>query len=194
MAKVKQYSPMIQQYLQVKANHSDTLILYRVGDFYELFFEDAKIASRELQLVLTGKSAGVEERVPMCGVPHHAASSYIDKLVKKGYKVGIVEQVEDPATAKGIVERDVVQIITPGAVIDMKSKDNNYIGCLDATSNYYIFSYADVSTGEMYVENLEKDIEVVCSEIENLAIKEVITSTSFDAHEIMLLKNRKHIH
>lgn len=193
MAKVKQYSPMIQQYLQVKANHSDTLILYRVGDFYELFFEDAKIASRELQLVLTGKSAGVEERVPMCGVPHHAASSYIDKLVKKGYKVGIVEQVEDPATAKGIVERDVVQIITPGAVIDMKSKDNNYIGCLDATSNYYIFSYADVSTGEMYVENLEKDIEVVCSEIENLAIKEVITSTSFDAHEIMLLKNRKHV-
>lgn len=193
MAKVKQYSPMIQQYLQVKANNADTLILYRVGDFYELFFEDAKIASRELQLVLTGKSAGVEERVPMCGVPHHAATSYIDKLVKKGYKVGIVEQIEDPATAKGIVERDVVQIITPGAVIDMKSKENNYIGCLDVTSNYYVFSYADVSTGEIYVENLERDLDVVCNEIENLAIKEVITSTAFDAHEIVLLKTRKHV-
>ncbi len=167
------------------------MILFRVGDFYELFFEDAQIASKELQLVLTGKSAGVEERVPMCGVPYHAISSYIDKLVKKGYKVGIVEQVEDPATAKGLVERDVIQIITPGAVIDMKAKDNNYIGCLDETDNYYIFSYADVSTGEMYVENIEKDLDLVMSEIENLGIKEVVVSTSFDAKALMQMKSKK---
>ena len=193
MATKKQYSPMIQQYLDVKAKHQDTLILFRVGDFYELFFEDAQIASKELQLVLTGKSAGVEERVPMCGVPHHAISSYIDKLVKKGYKVGIVEQVEDPATAKGLVERDVIQIITPGAVIDMKAKDNNYIGCLDETDNYYIFSYADVSTGEMYVENIEKDLDLVLSEIENLGIKEVVVSTSFDAKTLMKMKTKRGI-
>lgn len=191
MATKKQYSPMIQQYLDVKAKHQDTLILFRVGDFYELFFEDAQIASKELQLVLTGKSAGVEERVPMCGVPHHAISSYIDKLVKKGYKVGIVEQVEDPATAKGLVERDVIQIITPGAVIDMKAKDNNYIGCLDETDNYYIFSYADVSTGEMYVENIEKDLDLVLSEIENLGIKEVVVGTAFDAKTLMKMKAKK---
>ena len=113
------YTPMMMQYLSIKEKHPDTLILFRLGDFYELFFEDAKIASRVLQLVLTGKNAGAEEKVPMCGVPYHAVNSYIDKLISKGYKVGIVEQMEDPATAKGIVERDVVQIITPGAFIDM---------------------------------------------------------------------------
>jgi DNA mismatch repair protein MutS len=193
MAKEKTYSPMIQQYLDVKKKHPDTLILFRVGDFYELFFDDAKTASKELQLVLTGKSAGVEEKVPMCGVPHHAISTYIDKLIKKGYKVGIVEQLEDPTLAKGLVERDVVQIITPGAFIDNKSKDNNYIGCIDITDNYYIFSFADVSTGEIYVENLEKNLEVVSSEIANLMIREVVVATSFDAREIMTLKNKNNV-
>lgn len=193
MAKQKEYSPMIKQYLQVKEKNPDTIILYRVGDFYEMFFEDAVVASKALQLVLTGKSAGVEERVPMCGVPHHAVSSYIDKLIKKGFKVGIVEQLEDPSLAKGIVERDVIQIITPGAVIDMKSKDNNYIGCLDVTSNYYVFSYADVSTGEIYVENLEKDLESVMSEIDNLSIKEIVVSTQFNAKDLMTLRNRKNV-
>ncbi|MDD6302485.1 MAG: DNA mismatch repair protein MutS [Bacillales bacterium] len=193
MIKAKKYSPMIQQYLLVKEKHQDTLILFRVGDFYELFFEDAKIASKELQLVLTGKSAGVEERVPMCGVPHHAISTYIDKLIKKGYKVGIVEQTEDPSLAKGLVSRDVVQIITPGAVIDMKNKDNNYIGALDSTDNYYVFSYGDVSTGELYVENLEKDLDIVLSEIDNLSIKEIVVSTAFDAQKLMLIKSRRNI-
>lgn len=167
----KKYTPMMMQYLKIKEKHPDTLILFRLGDFYELFFDDAKIASRVLQLTLTGKSAGVEERVPMCGVPYHAITSYIDKLIAKGYKVGIVEQLEDPSLAKGIVERDVVQIITPGANIDVKVKDNNYIGCLDVTDNYYIFSYADVSTGEIYVENLEKSIDSVIGEIDNLSIR-----------------------
>jgi DNA mismatch repair protein MutS len=193
MAKEKKYTPMIQQYLDIKEKHPDTLILFRLGDFYELFFHDAEIASRELQLLLTGKSAGVEERVPMCGVPHHAINSYIDKLISKGYKVGIVEQLEDPALAKGLVERDVVQIITPGANIDVKAKDNNYIGCLDLAENRYVFSYADVSTGEIYVENIEKDLAEVCSEITNLSIKEVIVATNFNAKDIMFLKNQKNV-
>lgn len=189
----KKYTPMMRQYLEIKEKHPDTLILFRLGDFYELFFEDAETASRELQLTLTGKNAGVEEKVPMCGVPHHAISSYIDKLIQKGYKVGIVEQLEDPSLAKGIVERDVVQIITPGANIDVKGKDNNYIGCLDVTDNYYVFSYADVSTGEIYVENIEKNIDAVISEIDNLSIREVITSTSFSSNDILKIKSRKNI-
>jgi DNA mismatch repair protein MutS len=189
----KKYTPMIQQYLAIKEKHPDTLILFRLGDFYELFFHDAEIASRELQLFLTGKSAGVDEKVPMCGVPHHAINSYIDKLISKGYKVGIVEQTEDPALAKGLVERDVVQIITPGANIDVKAKDNNYIGCLDLAENRYVFSYADVSTGEIYVENLEKDIDEVISEITNLSIKEVVVATNFSAKDILTLRNRKNV-
>lgn len=189
----KKYTPMMMQYLKIKEKHPDTLILFRLGDFYELFFEDAQIASRVLQLTLTGKNAGVEERVPMCGVPHHAISSYIDKLIAKGYKVGIVEQLEDPALAKGIVERDVVQIITPGANIDVKGKDNNYIGCLDCCDNHYIFSYADVSTGEIYVENLEKNLDAVISEIDNLSIKEIVVSTSFSSQDIVNLKTKRNI-
>ena len=189
----KKYTPMMMQYLKIKEKHPDTLILFRLGDFYELFFEDAKIASRVLQLTLTGKRAGVEERVPMCGVPHHAISSYIDKLISKGYRVGIVEQLENPTQGKGIVERDVVQIITPGANMDVKVKDNNYIGCLDVSDNCYVFSYADVSTGEIYVENLEKNIEAVLSEIDNLFIKEVVSSTSFSSSDLLTLRARKNI-
>lgn len=186
----KKYTPMMMQYLKIKEKHKDALILFRLGDFYELFFDDAKTASKELQLTLTGKNAGVDEKVPMCGVPHHAINSYIDKLIKKGYKVGIVEQLEDPVLAKGLVERDVVQIITPGAVIDVKEKDNNYLGCLDEQENYYIFSYADVSTGEVFVENLEKDIEVVINEVNNLNIREVVVATSFDQRAIIKLQQR----
>lgn len=189
----KKYTPMMMQYLKIKEKHPDTLILFRLGDFYELFFEDAKIASRVLQLTLTGKSAGVEERVPMCGVPYHAISSYIDKLIAKGYRVGIVEQLENQTQSKGIVERDVVQIITPGANIDVKVKDNNYIGCLDVTDNCYVFSYADVSTGEIYVENLEKNIEAVLSEIDNLSVKEVVASTSFSSSDLLTLRTRKNV-
>ena len=107
------YTPMMMQYLEIKAKYPDTLIFYRLGDFYEMFFDDAKIAAKELQLVLTGRNAGVEERVPMAGVPHHAVKSYVQKLIDKGYKVAIVEQLEDPAEAEGIVERGVIQVITP---------------------------------------------------------------------------------
>ena len=117
MSEVK-YSPMMMQYLKVKDNYPDTLVFYRVGDFYEMFFEDAKTASRELDLVLTGKSAGTEERVPMCGVPYHAVSGYVQRLVQRGYKIAIVEQMQDPKEAKGIVERDVIRVITPGTLME----------------------------------------------------------------------------
>ena len=116
--KENKYTPMIEQYLEVKEANPDTILFYRIGDFYEMFFEDAKIASRELDLVLTGKNAGKEEKVPMCGIPHHAASSYIQRLIKKGYKVSICEQLEDPAQAKGIVKRGIIRTITPGTYMD----------------------------------------------------------------------------
>lgn len=187
------YTPMMRQYLAIKEKYQDTLILFRLGDFYELFFDDAKIASRELQLALTGKSAGVEERVPMCGVPHHAIASYIDKLIAKGYKVGIVEQLEDPALAKGIVERDVVQIITPGCNIDIKEEDNNYIACVDRKENCYVFAYCDISTGELVVENLEKDIVSVANELENLSIREMVVPTTFSAQDIETIRKRRNV-
>ena len=134
------YSPMIRQYIEIKEKYPDTLIFYRVGDFYELFFNDAIVGAKELEIVLTGKDAGVEERVPMAGVPHHAVDSYLDTLTNKGYKVAIVEQVEDPKQAQGIVKRDVVRIVTPGTVIDevsLDAKQNNFLVSLS------IFSVAE---------------------------------------------------
>ena len=175
------YTPMMMQYLAIKEKHKDTLILFRLGDFYELFFDDAKIASRELQLTLTGRNAGQEEKVPMCGVPHHAIKTYIAKLINRGYKVGIVEQLEDPAEAKGIVERDVIQIITPGARMDLATDENNYIVCLDETDLNYVLAFADISTGEVSVMNVEKDLTSLVSELDNLLTREIIVSSSFSS-------------
>ena len=124
---------MMQHYLQTKEEYKDCILFYRLGDFYEMFFEDAKTVSKELELTLTGKSCGLEERAPMCGVPFHAADGYINRLVKKGYKVAICEQVEDPKLAKGIVKREVIRVVTPGTNIDMQSLDeakNNYLMCI----------------------------------------------------------------
>ena len=124
-------TPMMRQYIDIKNKNSDIIILFRLGDFYEVFFEDAVTVSRELELTLTGRSAGLEEKVPMCGVPHHAVNVYIEKLVDRGYKVGICEQLEDPATAKGIVERGLIQIISKGTVTNgdsLNENDFNYIG------------------------------------------------------------------
>ena len=123
----------MQHYLQTKEEYKDCILFYRLGDFYEMFFEDAKTVSKELELTLTGKSCGLEERAPMCGVPFHAADGYINRLVKKGYKVAICEQVEDPKLAKGIVKREVIRVVTPGTNIDMQSLDeakNNYLMCI----------------------------------------------------------------
>ena len=130
---LSEYTPMMRQYLEIKEEYPDYVLFYRLGDFYEMFFEDAVKVSKELELTLTGKNCGVEERAPMCGVPHHAAEGYLNKLVKKGYKVAVCEQVEDPKTAKGIVKREVIRIVTPGTNTDSQALDeskNNYIMCI----------------------------------------------------------------
>ena len=149
-------SPMMEQYFQIKQNYPDTLLFFRLGDFYEMFFEDAKIASKELELVLTGRDCGQEERAPMCGVPFHSADSYIAKLVSRGYKVAICEQVEDPATAKGIVKRDVVRIVTPGTVIESNMLDeskNNYLASIFLTEKSCGLAFVDISTGEVHLDS-----------------------------------------
>ena len=179
----EKYSPMMMQYLEIKKQNPNTLILFRLGDFYELFFEDAKIASRELELVLTGKNAGAKERVPMCGVPHHAIDQYADKLIKAGYKVGIVEQLEDPKTVKkGIVKRDVVQIITPGTLIGLglKESNNNYIVSVESYGSFFILAYCDISTGELGVLNIEHDNDILLNEIDTLEAKEIVISKDFE--------------
>ena len=143
-------TPMMQHYLKTKEENKDCILFYRLGDFYEMFFEDAKIASKELELTLTGKSCGLEERAPMCGVPFHAADTYINRLVAKGYKVAICEQVEDPKLAKGIVKREVIRIVTPGTNIDMQSLDetkNNYIMSIVYLADKYGVAICDVTTG-----------------------------------------------
>lgn len=189
----EKYSPMMMQYLKIKESYPDVLILFRLGDFYELFFDDAKIASKELQLALTGKNAGVEERVPMCGVPHHAIKSYIAKLINRGYRVGIVEQMEDPALAKGLVERDVVQIITPGAFMDVSSDDNNYTVAIDETDYCYVLSYADLSTGEINVMNIEKDTNSLISELDNILTHEVVVKSNFNKETLDLIRSKRNI-
>ena len=178
MKEKPKYTPMMMQYLEIKENYPDTLILFRLGDFYELFFEDAKIASKVLELVLTGKNAGAEEKVPMCGVPHHAITSYIELLIKKGYKVGIVEQLEDPSIAKGIVKRDVVQIITPGTLINLglDEKKNNFIAYVDDFTTFFTIAYCDMSTGELAITNVPYDINLLINELLSLECKEIVTT------------------
>ena len=150
-------TPMMQQYLQIKEQYKDALLFFRLGDFYEMFFEDAQIASRELEIALTGRDCGLEERAPMCGVPYHAAEGYIAKLIEKGYKVAICEQLEDPSKAKGIVKRDVVRIITPGTILEssmLDEKSNNYIASIFKEGQNYGLAYADISTGEFYISQM----------------------------------------
>ena len=145
-------SPMMRQYMEIKKNYEDCILFFRLGDFYEMFFDDAKLASRELELTLTGKNCGMEERAPMCGVPFHSAEAYIARLVEKGYKVAICEQTEDPASSKGIVSREVIQIVTPGTVISsamLKENENNYIASVYVREVSIGLSYCDISTGEI---------------------------------------------
>lgn len=172
-------SPMMKHYVELKDKYEDTIILYRLGDFYEMFFEDAEEVAHALELTLTGKSAGLDERVPMCGIPHHAAEVYIDKLIKKGYKVAICEQLEDPKTTKGIVKRDIVEVISSGTVINTNSlneKENNYIGCLYDFSYGFVLTYSDITTGEVYSELLTNNTDDVIYKILSLDIKELIVN------------------
>lgn len=173
---------MMRQYLELKEKHKDQILFFRLGDFYEMFYEDAKIASKELELTLTGRDCGTEERAPMCGVPHHSCEAYIARLVKKGYKVAICEQVEDPATAKGIVNREVVRIITPGTVIEGSMLDetrNNYIACLHMESDARAgLCFADISTGEVFVSQIDDET--------NLTLKIINEIGRFSPSEMLL--------
>ena len=153
---------MMQQYFQIKQNYEDTILMFRLGDFYEMFFDDAKTASKELELVLTGRDCGQEERAPMCGVPFHSADGYIARLVSKGYKVAICEQMEDPAAAKGIVRRDVIRVITPGTVIESSMLDeskNNYLASVCATHGNVGMCFIDISTGEVNLTEFSENVE-----------------------------------
>ena len=185
-------SPMMQQYMEIKDKYEDTIIFFRLGDFYEMFFEDAILASRVLELALTGKQAGLKERVPMCGIPHHAYSSYIDALIEKGYKVAICEQLEDPKETKGMVKRDVVQVVTKGTRIDsnLDSKSNNFIANIYDFGYCFGVSFIDVSTGEVNALLVEGETEKIIKEITKYNFKEVIVNDEIDREIVEILRTK----
>ena len=178
---LQKFTPMMQQYLQIKKDYTDVIVFFRLGDFYEMFFDDAVVASRELEIQLTGKDCGQKTRVPMCGIPFHAYEVYATKLVEKGYKIAIVEQVEDAKATKGIVKRDVVKILTPGTCVlgNVENKENNYIASIKEDGKNFIFTYVDVTTGDTYLTVLSSQTELV-DEILNLRVKEVVLSAKFN--------------
>ncbi len=188
-------SPMMKQYLDIKDKYNDTIIFFRLGDFYEMFFEDAIIGSRELELTLTGRNAGLDERVPMCGVPYHAYQSYLDKLVDKGYKVAIVEQLEDPKDTKGMVDRDVIQVVTRGTKLDssLDEKSSNYIGSIYDFEYCYGISFADITTGYLYCLILEHDQEKLIKEVVKRGILEVIVNDKINREIIGILREQYNI-
>ncbi|OBR91140.1 DNA mismatch repair protein MutS [Clostridium ragsdalei P11] len=172
-------TPMMQQYMEVKESYKDCILFFRLGDFYEMFFEDAKIASRELELVLTGRDCGLKERAPMCGIPYHAANSYIGRLINKGYKIAICEQLEDPALAKGIVKRGIIKVVTPGTYTDstfLEENKNNYIACLyiDTQTNISALCFADVSTGEFNCTDTPFNLSTILDEISKYSPSELV--------------------
>lgn len=174
-------TPMMQQYMKTKEEYKDCILFYRLGDFYEMFFDDALTASRELEITLTGKNCGLEERAPMCGVPYHSVDGYLNRLVSKGYKVAICEQVEDPATAKGIVKREVVRIATPGTNLDTQALDetkNNYLMCIAYIADRYGVSVADVTTGDYFVTEIENSSKLF-DEIYKFMPSELICNEAF---------------
>lgn len=173
------YTPMIEQYLSIKAGVQDAFLFFRLGDFYEMFFDDAILASRELEITLTGREGGAEERIPMCGIPYHAAENYIARLIEKGYKVAICEQVEDPSEAKGVVRREVVRIVTPGTLMDGKllsDRLNNYIAGVVRQGERFGFTVCDLSTGELYVTELPGAYESLVDELATYTPSELIAS------------------
>ena len=175
-------TPMMRQYMTIKENYQDCILFYRLGDFYEMFFDDAKTASRELELVLTGRECGLEERAPMCGIPFHAAANYISRLVSKGYKVAICEQVEDPAQAKGIVKRDVIKIITPGTFIENSTDEeykNTYIMSIVEEDGYFGIASSDISTGEFKTTFFKNLKTTLLDEISKILPKEIVVDINF---------------
>lgn len=178
----KKYTPMMQHYLKMKEENPDSILFYRLGDFYEMFFEDAKLVSQELDLVLTGRSAGVEEKVPMCGIPFHAANSYIQRLVKKGYKVAICEQLEDPSSAKGLVDRGIIKIITPGTYMDatMDAKSTNYMASCDVSSFEITVIYCELSTGELKYQMLQRSLVALQKALLEQNVSELVCPMTMD--------------
>lgn len=191
--KEESFTPMVEQYLSFKRQYGDIIIFFRIGDFYEMFLDDANTCSKELQLFLTSKSCGNGKRIPMCGIPHRAYLSYAQKLVDRGYKVAICEQVEDPKAAKKLVKRDVIQIISPGANLDLNDKGSNYIAALGIYGKLAVLSYADLTTGEMFSLNLEPTKERILEELLFLDIKELVLPTSFDSTVILYIKNNSQV-
>ena len=188
--KERKLSPMMEQYLKTKEENKDNILFYRVGDFYEMFFDDAKLASQELDLVLTGKSAGLEERVPMCGIPYHAANSYIQRLVKKGYKVAICEQLTDPSQSKGLVERGIIKIVTPGTYMDevQDAKSNNYMASVSISSWNICVLFCELSTGELKYQILERSLVALEKALLEQEICEVICPVSIDKRWLSALE------
>ena len=178
----KKYTPMMQHYLKMKEENPDSILFYRLGDFYEMFFEDAKLVSQELDLVLTGRSAGVEEKVPMCGIPFHAANSYIQRLVKKGYKVAICEQLEDPSSAKGLVDRGIIKIITPGTYMDatMDAKSTNYMASCDVSSFEITVIYCELSTGELKYQTPQRSLVALQKALLEQNVSELVCPMTMD--------------
>ena len=188
-------SPMMQQYMEIKDNYEDSIIFFRLGDFYEMFFDDAILVSRLLELTLTGKQAGLDERVPMCGIPHHAYASYVDELIDKGYKVAICEQLEDPKETKGMVKRDVIQVVTKGTKIDsnLDSKNNNFIANIYAFSYCFGISYIDISTGEVYCSLVEGENDKIIKEITRHNFREVIVNDDIDREIVDNLRTQHEV-
>jgi DNA mismatch repair protein MutS len=178
------YTPMMQQYLTIKEDYNDAIVFFRLGDFYEMFFTDAYLASKELEIQLTGRDAGAKERVPMCGVPHHSADAYIERLIEKGYKVAICEQTEEASVAKGLVNREVTRLITPGTYMDQKQSDMQYIAALGIHPTSYTVAYLDLSTGNNYMLNLPKDYNILIGELMHIAPKEIVLNTKQDFEHI----------
>ena len=186
-------SPMMLQYIDIKEKNMDVILFFRLGDFYEMFFEDAYIASKELELTLTGKNAGLDERIPMCGIPYHAASIYLEKLVEKGYKVAICEQVEDPKTAKGVVKREVMQIVSSGTVMNsdaLDEKSNNYIGNVLDFNSSYVICYTDLSTGEVNAKMINHDTDTLINTILSLGLNEIVFKSDFNKYVVDTLRNK----
>ena len=195
MAKKNTYTPMMAQYIEMKKKHQDEIVFYRLGDFYEMFFDDAKIASQELDLVLTGKNAGVEEKVPMCGIPHHAANGYIQRLIQKGYKVAIVEQMENPATAKGIVKRDVLKIVTPGTIMDEVNdeKATVYIASLYDYQFGLAVVLCEMTTGEIQAQLIDKQVMAIQKVLLGNNVAEVVVQEKFDKKIIKMINDMNQI-
>ncbi len=192
-----QLSPMMTHYLETKKQYPDCILFYRLGDFYEMFFEDAKTASRELEITLTGKECGLEERAPMCGVPYHAVESYLNKLVQKGYKVAIAEQMEDPKTAKGLVKREVIRVVTPGTITNsqaLEESKNNYLMGIVYMDGMFGISSVDISTGDYLVTEVKSE-RTLLDEIFKFAPSEIICNEAFYMSGVDLeeLKNRLHV-